>query len=215
MRLLSTAASAALVAAVALTATAAVPAARPRSPLSSAKVSSPKVSSAQPSTAQPSTAQADRIPITVANPAAAATTRVAPRGAFAWPLSPRPAIHRRFEPPRQQWSSGHRGVDLLAALAQPVLSSGDGVVAFSGVIAGRGVITVRHSSGLRTTYEPVDDRLASGTLVQRSTRIGILSPAPGHCVPRHCLHWGAISGHTYRDPLSLLGLGRPILLPLG
>lgn len=210
MRLLSTAASAAFVAAVALTATAAVPAARPRSPVSLAKISL-----AQPSTARASTARASRIPITVASPAAAATTRVAPRGAFGWPLSPRPAVHRRFEPPRQQWSSGHRGVDLLAAVAQPVLSSGDGVVAFSGVIAGRGVITVRHSGGLRTTYEPVDERLASGTLVQRSTRIGIISPTPGHCVPRHCLHWGAIYRQTYRDPLSLLGFGRPILLPLG
>ena len=206
MQLMSTAASAAaLISAVALTATAAVPSAPPRSPVSSAKIS----------VAQPSTAQVGPIQITVANPAEARSTQVAPRGAFAWPLSPRPAVHRRFEPPRQQWSSGHRGVDLLAAVAQPVLSSGDGVVAFSGVIAGRGVMTVRHAGGLRTTYEPVDERLASGTLVHRGTRIGIISPDPGHCVPRHCLHWGAISGQTYRDPLSLLGFGRPILLPLG
>ena len=212
MRILTNPASAVLIAALALTATAAVPAARPRSPVSSAKVR----------VAQPMAAQVGPIQITVANPAAENVTQAAenvtqvtPRGAFAWPLSPRPAVHRRFEPPRQQWSSGHRGVDLLAAVAQPVLSSGDGVVAFSGVIAGRGVITVRHSGGLRTTYEPVDERLASGTLVHRGTRIGIISPTPGHCVPRHCLHWGAIAGQTYRDPLSLLGFGRPILLPLG
>jgi murein DD-endopeptidase MepM/ murein hydrolase activator NlpD len=124
---------------------------------------------------------------------------------------------RRFEPPLDQYSRGHRGADLSATVAQPVLSAGDGVVAFSGLLAGRGVVTVRHSGGLRTTYEPVDDRLRSGTPVRRGTRIGVLSPRAGHCMPVHCLHWGAIFGQTYLDldPLSLLGLSPPILLPLG
>jgi len=143
------------------------------------------------------------------------TTRVAPHRGFGWPLSPRPAVLRRFEQPRTQWSSGHRGVDLSAAVGQLVLSAGDGVVAFSGVIAGRGVITVSHSGGLRTTYEPVDQRLTSGTVVHRSDPIGTISSAAGHCAPITCLHWGAIVGQLYRDPLSLLGLGWPILLPLG
>ena len=139
----------------------------------------------------------------------------APLRPFAWPLSPRPAVLRPFDQPRDQWSPGHRGVDLLAAVGQPVLSAGDGIVAFSGVVAGRGVLTVQHSDGIRTTYEPVDERLASGTLVRRGTPVGVLSDGPGHCLPLHCLHWGAISGETYRDPLSLLGFGRPVLLPLG
>lgn len=134
---------------------------------------------------------------------------------FAWPLSPRPEVYRPFEQPRSQWSNGHRGVDLVAAVGQPVLSAGEGVVAFSGVVAGRGVITVRHSGGLRTSYEPVDIRLTSGAPVRRGARIGVVSATAGHCVPLTCLHWGAISGQTYRDPLSLLGFGRPILLPLG
>jgi murein DD-endopeptidase MepM/ murein hydrolase activator NlpD len=143
------------------------------------------------------------------------TPRGVARGRFVWPLSPRPAVLRQFEQAQNQWSPGHRGVDLLAAVGQPVLSAGEGVVAFSGVIAGRGVMAVRHSGGLRTTYAPVDERLASGAVVHRGDRIGILSPAPGHCAPRICLHWGAISKRTYRNPLSLLGFGRPILLPLG
>jgi murein DD-endopeptidase MepM/ murein hydrolase activator NlpD len=88
-------------------------------------------------------------------------------------------------------------------------------VAFSGVIAGRGVITIAHRGGLRTSYEPVDARLATGALVHPGTRIGTVSPAPGHCAPLTCLHWGVISGLTYLDPLSLLGFGRPVLLPLG
>ena len=154
-------------------------------------------------------------PLMSMHTAAPTTTRVSSRGGFTWPLSPRPAVLRLFEQPRTQWSRGHRGVDVLAAVGQPVLSAGEGVVAFSGLVAGRGVITVRHSGGLRTSYEPVDERLASGTVVHRGALIGTTSPTPGHCVPLTCLHWSAISGQTYQDPLSLLGFGRPNLLPLG
>jgi len=170
-------------------------------------------------TAPPRPQQAARSGTTT-DPEASAHTVPRPAGlarglTAGWPLSPPPAIRRRFEQPRSQWSGGHRGVDLVAAVGQPVLSAGDGVVAFSGVIAGRGVITVRHRGGLRTTYEPVDERLASGTLVARGVRIGVVSPTPGHCLPVSCLHWGAISARTYQDPLALMGFGRPILLPLG
>ena len=195
MRLLVPAASAALLAAMALSVTASAPAAG-----SAAQVSS--AGPALPSAVSTHTAGAN-------------STRVAASRAFTWPLSPRPAVLRRFEQPRSQWSRGHRGVDLSAAVGQPVLSAGEGVVAFSGVIAGRGVITVRHAGGLRTTYEPVDERLAPGAPVRRGAAIGVVSHTPGHCVPRTCLHWGAISAQTYRDPLSLLGFGRPVLLPLG
>ena len=205
MRLLVSAASAAFIAAVALSAAAAAPNDRPQSsPVSSA---------------QSASAPVDTITLTDTEGAAAAaaanTAQVTPAVGFTWPLSPRPDVLRRFEQPQSQWSSGHRGVDLLAAVGQPVLSAGVGVVAFSGVIAGRGVITVRHSARLRTTYEPVGARLTSGTVVRPGTKIGAVSPTPGHCMPLHCLHWGAISERTYRDPLSLLGFGRPILLPLG
>jgi len=211
MRLLVSAASAAFIGAVVVSATAAVPAARTQPAL----VSSVQASSVQASSVQTSSAHIGTVSSTGVVTAAPHTTQVGPHGAFTWPLSPRPAVFRRFEQPRDRWSPGHRGVDLLAAVRQPVLSAGDGIVAFSGVVAGRGVITVRHSGSLRTTYEPVDERSAPGTLVHRGTRIGVVSPTPGHCLPLHCLHWGAISEETYRDPLSLLGFGRPILLPLG
>lgn len=209
MRILSTAASAVFVA-MALTAAAAVPADPIRSPGSSAMVSV-----AAPVAPQVGPTQVGSVQIPGASLAATGITQGAPHGGFGWPLSPRPEVVRRFDQPLSQWSSGHRGVDLLAAVGQPVLSAGDGIVAFSGVVASRGATTVRHAGGLRTTFEPVDERLAAGTVVHLGTPIGVISPSPGHCAPRHCLHWGAISGQSYRDPLSLLGLGRPILLPLG
>lgn len=123
-------------------------------------------------------------------------------------------VRRRFDPPAHTWSPGHRGVDLAATVGQPVLSAGAGTVSFSGVVAGRGVVTVRHSGGLRTTYEPVDRRPAVGVTVARGGPIGVLATTAGHCAPAACLHWGAVSGESYRDPLSLLDPGHPVLLPL-
>jgi murein DD-endopeptidase MepM/ murein hydrolase activator NlpD len=210
MWLLTPAASAALIAVVALSA-AAASTVEPRRPATT------------PVTTGAATATATSTLIATATPTgrmdatgpAAIAPRVAPNRGFVWPLSPRPALLRPFEQPHSQWSSGHRGVDLAAVVGQAVFSAGGGVVAFSGVIAGRGVITVRHSGGLRTTYEPVDQRLAAASVVHRGSPIGLVSATPGHCVPLTCLHWGALAGQVYRDPLSLLGFGRPILLPLG
>ena len=215
MWLLTPAASAALIAVVALSAAAAAATAsvEPRRP-----ATTPVTTSAATATATAtSTLLATVTPtgrIHATGPAAIAP-RIAPNRGFVWPLSPRPALLRPFEQPHSQWSSGHRGVDLAAVVGQAVFSAGDGVVAFSGVIAGRGVITVRHSGGLRTTYEPVDQPLAAASVVHRGTPIGLVSATPGHCVPLTCLHWGALAGQIYRDPLSLLGFGRPILLPMG
>ncbi len=138
----------------------------------------------------------------------------APRSPWTWPLSPRPAVRRPFDAPAQRWLPGHRGVDLVGSVGQPVLSAAAGTVTFSGVVAGRGVVSVRHAGGLRTTYEPVDDRAARGTAVARGARIGTLARTPGHCAPAVCLHWGAVEGDTYRDPLTLIDPGRPVLLPL-
>ncbi len=214
MWLTTPAASAALIAVVALSA-ASASTVEPRPP-----VTTPVTAGA--ATAMP-TATSTLIVTATATPTgrmnatgpAAIAPQVAPSRGFVWPLSPRPALLRPFEQPHSQWSSGHRGVDLGAVVGQAVFSAGDGVVAFSGVIAGRGVITVRHSGGLRTTYEPVDQRLAAAGVVHRGSPIGVVSATPGHCAPLTCLHWGALVGQVYRDPLSLLGFGRPILLPLG
>jgi len=82
------------------------------------------------------------------------------------------------------------------------------------MVAGRGVVVVLHPGGLRTTYEPVDERATVGTLVQTGSPLGVVSAVPGHCAPAACLHWGLLRGQTYLDPLVLLGLGPPVLLPL-
>lgn len=147
--------------------------------------------------------------------ALAGSTRPAPVGDFGWPLQPQPVVLHRFDAPPQPWAAGHRGVDLAGSEGQPVLAAGAGTVAFSGVIAGRGVIAIQHTDGRRTTYEPVNDRAPQGTVETRGARIGTLA-AGGHCGSAPCLHWGLLVGKdAYRDPLTLVQDRRVRLLPLG
>lgn len=132
-----------------------------------------------------------------------------------WPLTGHPEVVHRFDPPEQRWLAGHRGIDLAGMVGEPVLAVDDGVVAFSGTVAGVGVLSVDHASGLRSTYQPVDERVPEGTRVARGDRIARLDTG-GHCLVRDCLHLGARRARrTYVDPEPLL---RPVvlsLLPIG
>ncbi|GAA0473072.1 hypothetical protein Aca07nite_14560 [Actinoplanes capillaceus] len=137
---------------------------------------------------------------------------VAPSG-YAWPVTS-PTVLRRFDPPPQPWLAGHRGVDLGAAAGAVVRSAGAGVVLHAGTIAGRGVISVAHAGGLRTTYEPVTATVAVGEPVTAGQPIGTLQAGHPGCPQTACLHWGLRRGPAYLDPLALLGIGRVRLLPL-
>ncbi|WBP86801.1 murein hydrolase activator EnvC family protein [Kitasatospora cathayae] len=140
--------------------------------------------------------------------------------ARAWPVGGGPGeVLGRFEPPAKPWAAGHRGVDLAAAPGEEVRAAAAGMIAFSGLVAGRPVVTVAHpGSGtppLRTTYLPVTGTLPVGTAVAAGQVIGRLAPDGRHCGTRTCLHWGLLRGGRYLDPLALLGAGRARLLPLG
>ena len=138
----------------------------------------------------------------------------APAAPFRWPLSPAPDVLRRFAVGPHPWSPGHRGVDLGAGAGQHVLAAGAGTVAFAGLVAGRGVVTVAHPGGLRTTYEPLIAWVRAGEEVAAGDELGVLATG-SHC-PTACLHWGALRGDAYIDPLSLLRpAAPPVLLPLG
>ena len=136
---------------------------------------------------------------------------MAPR--FRWPVDGTPRIVRRFDPPPEPWLAGHRGVDLAAASGATVRAAADGQVLFAGPVGGRGVVSVTHAGGLRTTYEPVTPAVAAGDLVSAGDVLGTVGPGHGGC-PGACLHWGLRRGDVYLDPLLLLGLGRMRLKPL-
>lgn len=134
---------------------------------------------------------------------------------WSWPLAPDPTVLRQFAAPPSPWLAGHRGADLSASPGQGVLAPADAVVAFSGTVVDRGVLTLDHASGLRTSYEPVSGLVPVGTRVTRGQMVAMLTSQPGHCSPGTCLHWGLRRGSTYLDPLALVvGRGPPVLLPL-
>lgn len=151
------------------------------------------------------------------SPAAADTPAAAvgaPSAGWLAPLDGPLLVTDAFDAPAQDWLPGHRGVDLLAFAGDAVLAAGDGVVVFAGPVGGRGVVTLLHGDGRTTTYEPVAPEVGIGDTVSAGQRIGRLHEGSGHCgeLPS-CLHWGLRDGETYLDPMSLLLVGRPSLLP--
>jgi murein DD-endopeptidase MepM/ murein hydrolase activator NlpD len=136
---------------------------------------------------------------------------VGSRSQFDWPLAPHPVV-RPFQAPATPYGPGHRGVDLGGQPGAPVKAAGDGVVVYAGHLAERGVVSIDHGDGLRTTYEPVTAVVTVGLRVTRGTVIGHLAPGHLGCAGA-CLHWGARRGEEYLDPLGLLSTGRVRLLP--
>jgi murein DD-endopeptidase MepM/ murein hydrolase activator NlpD len=88
------------------------------------------------------------------------------------------------------------------------------------MLAGRGVVSVVHPGGLRTTYEPVTADVVVGTPVARGTVLGTIDAGHPGCPASACLHWGLrrraapeLRREQYLDPLLLVGLGRTRLWP--
>jgi murein DD-endopeptidase MepM/ murein hydrolase activator NlpD len=123
-------------------------------------------------------------------------------------------VVRRFDPPPRPWLPGHRGADLAAPPATVIRAAGAGTVTYAGVLAGRGVVSVAHPDGLRTTYEPLTVTVRLGDAVAAGGALGTLAPGHPGCRQAACLHWGLRRGDRYLDPLALLGLGQVRLLPL-
>jgi len=133
---------------------------------------------------------------------------------FTSPLDGPPVVVRPFDGPPQPWAPGHRGVDLAARPGQAVRSPGPGVVTFAGTVVDRGVVTVTHADGLRSSLEPVAPSVGPGDRVLPGQVVGTVQDVPGHCAPGTCLHWGLRRGDAYLDPMVwVLGPGPVVLLP--
>lgn len=133
---------------------------------------------------------------------------------FSWPLRPDPPVVRPFDPPGSRYGPGHRGVDLAASPGSAVFAATDGVVAFAGTVAGRGVVSIEHGA-MRTTYEPVVPFVVTGDRVSGGRQIGVVATGHAGC-PNGCLHWGARRGSDppeYLDPLLFVATGSLRLKP--
>jgi murein DD-endopeptidase MepM/ murein hydrolase activator NlpD len=150
--------------------------------------------------------------LSAAEPAVAAAAD-APSG-FVLPVAPPPVLLTPFDPPATRYGAGHRGVDLAGSAGSAVFAAGPGKVVFAGDLAGRGVISIQHAGGLRTTYEPVTATVPAGATVVAGQQIGLLQPGHAGCAAAVCLHWGArLADQVYLDPMSLLTPWRVRLLP--
>lgn len=130
---------------------------------------------------------------------------------WAWPVADH-RLTRPFIAPAHEYGPGHRGIDIGSLGGAEVLAPDDGVVAYSGSIAGRGILTIDHGDGLVTTLEPVTSSLQGGALVQRGQQVALLSVG-GHAAPGE-LHFGVRLDGEYINPLLLLGgVPRAVLLP--
>lgn len=128
-----------------------------------------------------------------------------------WPTVPA-RIAAAFVAPAHEYGPGHRGIDLVAAIGDEVHAPADGVIAFAGSVAGRGILTIDHDEGLVTTLEPVQTTLRSGTPVRAGDVVGFVD-AGGHAAPG-TVHFGVREEGVYINPLLLLGGVEPaILLP--
>lgn len=121
-----------------------------------------------------------------------------------------------FDEGHSRYGPGHRGVDLEAPEGAAVHAAADGIVTFTGSVAGRPSVSITHEDGRRTTYTPVAGSVSVGEEVQSGQAIGTVT-GPAHC-RRSCLHWGLTDGTDYFDPWSLTRDGSPPqvrLLPEG
>jgi murein DD-endopeptidase MepM/ murein hydrolase activator NlpD len=92
---------------------------------------------------------------------------------------------------------GHWGIDLAVPVGTLVRSAADGVVTFSGEIAGRSSVTVHHGGGVRTSYSYLASRtLAVGSPVGRGEIVG----ASGLDNGMPAVHFSLRIGDRYLDP---------------
>jgi murein DD-endopeptidase MepM/ murein hydrolase activator NlpD len=130
---------------------------------------------------------------------------------WGWPVEPPRVIVRPFIAPESEYGPGHRGIDIASTLGAEIRSPANGVVHFSGMVAGRPVLSIEHDGALISSFEPVISGLAEGTMVRRGDLVGTLGP--GHC-DTVCLHFGVRLHGRYVSPLNYLGgVARSILLP--
>jgi murein DD-endopeptidase MepM/ murein hydrolase activator NlpD len=136
-----------------------------------------------------------------------------PDGAvWVWPVEGARAVAEPFVAPAHEFAAGHRGIDLELLHSGVVRAPAGGIVAFSGQVAGRGIVTIDHGGGLVTTLEPVESELAEGTAVSRGEMVGILALG-GHTAPGR-LHFGVRLDGRYINPILLLGgVPRAVLVP--
>ncbi|MEO5833445.1 MAG: M23 family metallopeptidase [Nakamurella sp.] len=128
------------------------------------------------------------------------------------PLSPLTVL-TPFSAPATRYGPGHRGVDLAATAGGGVRAPAPGIVVFAGRLVDRGVVSLQHDDGLRTSLEPVTASVTIGQRVLAGAVVGTVEVGHPQCAPAVCLHWGVRLDGAYLDPMALQRPVRVRLLP--
>ncbi len=124
-------------------------------------------------------------------------------GGWTWPvLGP---VIRGFDLPDDPYGSGHRGIDIAAAVGTSIVAPADGTVSFAGPVGGRLFLTIDHGGGLQSTYSWLTANLVKkGAVVTAGQAVALTGWGhPGALVPH--LHFGVKLDGAYVDPLLYLG----------
>jgi murein DD-endopeptidase MepM/ murein hydrolase activator NlpD len=148
-----------------------------------------------------------------ASPAAMATEVHSAEGAairWHWPVDGPRMLVRPYLAPATPYGAGHRGID-VSGTSEVVYAPADGVVHFAGTVVDRPVLSIRHSGGLISSFEPVATSLLAGDSVRAGELVGTLQA--GHC-SAPCLHFGVRLHGEYVSPFVYLGgIPHSVLLP--
>ena len=163
--------------------------------------------------------------------AAVSANPITPVGYWNPPLEAPIRLVNQYRQPNSDYSSGHRGVDYLVKVGQPVLAPADGQVWFVGKVAQRNVLSLVHQGGYLTEFEPACTDLTKGEPVFAGQEIAkVCRPDEtylSHCPIATCLHFSLrqpeFTGSTgrrsssgqYLSPLLFIGgLNPSRLLPM-
>ncbi|MCB1270526.1 MAG: peptidoglycan DD-metalloendopeptidase family protein [Microthrixaceae bacterium] len=102
-----------------------------------------------------------------------------------------------FRPPDTEWGAGNRGWEYATMGGESVVAVGDGVVAFAGRVAGRGVVTIDHGAGLLSSVTGLRSvSVEPGAGIAAGDPLGAAMPG---------LHLGFRRHGDYVDPAGFLG----------
>ncbi len=102
-----------------------------------------------------------------------------------------------FREPLCRWCPGNRGIEYATTAGDRVVAVTAGEVSFSGTVAGRNYVVIRHADGRRATYGNLVDRLyAQGDVIATGAVVGHAAGA---------FHFGLRDGERYIDPAPFIG----------
>ena len=102
-----------------------------------------------------------------------------------------------FREPLCRWCPGNRGIEYATQSGDTVTAVAAGHVTYSGTIAGRTYVVVRHADGRRATYGNLSDRLYStGDVLAAGAVVGHAAGA---------FHFGFRDDERYIDPAPFIG----------